>query len=248
MQADGGATGRCIECGATFRRSGADNAFMCNDCRDEAGDGGGAHVPLADADAADPVLLQGLQDMGFAEHHARAALERTGNRSLEAAIDYISANIAGLGALPSAAKAPLSAHALGPDGLNAVLLRLVATSGAEQLCRCAGVCRMWYAEAVNEELWQVLLRRRWGEAADEIRESWQPGAAEAAMSSRALYVRSVTTRVLSWGQGARSQEEVGMFVCAQLCTCTCFCVYTRKHNAYICTHMVCVCVCVCVCV
>ena len=98
------------------------------------------------------------------------------------------------------------------DGLNAVLLRLVATSGAEQLCRCAGVCRMWYAEAVNEELWQVLLRRRWGEAADEICESWQPGAAEAAMSSRALYVRSVTTRVLSWGQGARSQEEVGMFV------------------------------------
>jgi alpha-tubulin suppressor-like RCC1 family protein len=162
-----------------------------------------------DAEAADPVLLQALEDMGFAEEQARVALERTGNRSLEAAIDHISAKMAGLGAGPGAAKARLSARALGPDGLNAVLLRLVATCGAEQLCRCAGVCQMWYAEAVNEELWQVLLRRRWGEAADEIRASWQPGDAEAAMSSRALYVRSVTSQVLSWGQGARCQEEVG---------------------------------------
>jgi len=54
-----------------------------------------------DAEAADPVLLQALEDMGFAEEQARVALERTGNRSLEAAIDHISAKMPPCRAGPS---------------------------------------------------------------------------------------------------------------------------------------------------
>jgi hypothetical protein len=75
-------TGRCLECGAAFQRgAGSGNAlFMCDDCRDEAGED---HILLDDDSTADPVLLTNLKDMGFGEREARLALERTGNQNLE---------------------------------------------------------------------------------------------------------------------------------------------------------------------
>ena len=75
-------TGRCLECGATFRR-GEDSGnalFMCEDCRAEASQD---HIMLDDDATADPVLLCNLKDMGFGEREARLALERTGNQNLE---------------------------------------------------------------------------------------------------------------------------------------------------------------------
>jgi len=55
--------------------------------------------------APDPVLLKNLVDMGFAEAEAQTALERTDNRSLEVAIDFIMNNPtpAGSGSAPAAA-------------------------------------------------------------------------------------------------------------------------------------------------
>ena len=126
----------------------------------------------------------------------------------QVAIDFISTRMKELtvGA-PSTAK---RAHttALSADGLHAVLLRVVATGSAEQLACCSGVCRMWYEESTNPELWKLLLLWRWGEGAQHLIESLPPGSREAAMTYRALFIRSLTTQVLSWGQGARSEEEV----------------------------------------
>ena len=69
---------------------------MCADCREEVGNGSSGHVLIQDSTAADPVLLLNMKDMGFAERDARLALERTGNRSLEAAMDFISTHVKGL--------------------------------------------------------------------------------------------------------------------------------------------------------
>jgi hypothetical protein len=198
-----GLEARCLECGVVFWHDASERAFTCADCRQEEGEEmGGAHV---DSNAADPVLLQNLQDMGFAARDAQIALERTGNLNLEVAIDYISSQLKGLKVEASAPPSRTSLAALGTDGLNAILLRLVATATAEQLSCCTVVCRTWYAEAVRDELWEVLLLRKWGETARNILKSLAPR--EIAMSYRALYVRSVTTQVLSWGQGSRSEEE-----------------------------------------
>jgi len=200
--------GRCLECGATFQRPFDGHVFLCNDCQ-RAGEDGAQFVH---ADLADPVLLQNLQDMGFKERDARTALEQTNNCNLEAAIEFISNKIKGLrstgqtGTLPAASAC---GFALDADILSAILLRMVATCSAEQLSRCAGVCQMWYVEAATDELWGKLLLRRWGEAAHAILGSLLQDSREASMSYRAQYVRSVTSSVLSWGQGARRMEDVG---------------------------------------
>ena len=57
---------------------------------------------------ADPVLLQNLIDMGFEEAASRAALERTSNRSLEFAIDFIMNNPSSQTVQPSSSAQPSS--------------------------------------------------------------------------------------------------------------------------------------------
>jgi hypothetical protein len=58
--------------------------------------------------AADPVLLQNLIDMGFEEAASRAALEQTSNRSLEFAIDFIMNNPSSQTVQPSSSAQPSS--------------------------------------------------------------------------------------------------------------------------------------------
>jgi hypothetical protein len=95
--------------------------------------------------------------------------------------------------LPTSSAPPSTSAELDADTLNAILIRLVAGSGtAEQLCRCSAVCRTWYAGAINDELWRMLLRSRWGEGVQALDDTQQ--------SYRAQYIRSVTTQVLIWGQ------------------------------------------------
>lgn len=90
---------------------------------------------------------------------------------------------------------------LDADTLNAILVRLVGTGTAEQLGLCSCVSRTWYAGALNDELWGTLLVRRWGPLSQE-------GHIEPPMSYRSRYIRSVTTQVLVWGQGAWQQDGV----------------------------------------
>ena len=198
--------GRCLDCGVTVPHNAGSRAFRCADCADEAA-----------AEAADPVLLASLRAMGFAERAALRALMHTGNRNLDAAIEWIAATqvvspdeVAAPAQAPTGIQASLAA--LGEDGLAGILLRLVASGSAAQLSRCSLVNRLWYAEAVRDELWLVLLRRRWGDAAEVPRSGGAQRpvhAQEAALSNRALYIRSVTTQVLTWGQGAVREDELG---------------------------------------
>lgn len=157
------------------------------------------------------VRIQNLIDMGFHETAGRTALEQTGSTSLEVAIDYINTmKTMDPKARVEQARNRADINAiLDADGMHAILLRMVATCTAEHLNRCASVSRMWYAEAVDEELWRALMLRKWGEAAPQILDILQRDSIDASLSFRALYVRSVTTQVLSWGQGSRRQEDVG---------------------------------------
>jgi len=100
------------------------------------------------------------------------------------------------------------------DTLNAILVRLVAevSSTALHLITCLGVCRLWYAGALNDELWRVLFLRKWRDKAQtrfiepdvnhtqywHEHPQWEP-----VLSFRAKYIRSVTTQVLVWGQAER---------------------------------------------
>jgi len=97
---------------------------------------------------------------------------------------------------------------LDADTLNAILVRLVSTGTAEQLSLCACVSRTWYAGALNDELWEILFVRRWSPMAIQEAQTLAEDANEARMSHRAQYIRSVTTQVLVWGQGAWQQEPV----------------------------------------
>ncbi len=103
--------------------------------------------------------------------------------------------------LPTSSAPPSTSAELDADTLNAILIRLVAGSGtAEQLCRCSAVCRTWYAGAINDELWRMLLRSRWGEGVQALDDTQQLGETGPLLSYRAQYIRSVTTQVLIWGQ------------------------------------------------
>jgi hypothetical protein len=72
----------------------------------------------------------------------------------------------------------------------------------EQLSCCACVCQSWAAASLDDALWRVLLLRRCGDGTEamlEALEAAQRAAREPALSFRALYIRSATTRVLLWG-------------------------------------------------
>ena len=76
---------------------------------------------------------------------------------------------------------------------------------AETLSRCACVSRVWHASANNEDLWRGLIRHQWGEHVVKTLSH-----SERTVSARALYIRSVTSRVAYWGApGACSQQTVG---------------------------------------
>jgi len=102
------------------------------------------------------------------------------------------------------------ASALDADTLGAILVRLVAECGtAEQLVYAGNVCKMWYSCSLNESLWRVLLVRRCGEGGEEMvdgLEASQRAGRDGVMSSRAQYIRSVTTQVLLWGQCASEED------------------------------------------
>ena len=103
--------------------------------------------------------------------------------------------------LPTSSAPPSTSAELDADTLNAILIRLVAGSGtADQLCRCSAVCRTWYAGAINDELWRMLLRSRWGAGVQALDYTQQLGETGPLLSYRAQYIRSVTTQVLIWGQ------------------------------------------------
>ena len=97
---------------------------------------------------------------------------------------------------------PAGAAGLDGDTVDQILARLVSSGTAAQLSRCACVCTLWAAASMDDALWRVLLLRRCGDGAEamlEALESAQRAAKEPAASCRALYIRSVTTRVLLWG-------------------------------------------------
>jgi hypothetical protein len=50
--------------------------------------------------------------------------------------------------------------------------------------------------------------RKWAETALHILDILQHDSIDASLSFRSLYVRLVTTQVLSWDQGSRRQEDV----------------------------------------
>ena len=105
------------------------------------------------------------------------------------------------------------ASGLDSDTLDAILVRLVAGNGtAKLLASCACVCKLWWIGCQNDELWHALLVQRIGNSAHEILDAMKTSqrARQAPMLSfRALYIRSVTTRVLLWGHCARSEDEAG---------------------------------------
>jgi hypothetical protein len=84
---------------------------------------------------------------------------------------------------------------LDTDSLHHVLLRLAECGAAKQLVACSRVCRLWYAGVLADDLWRLLLSAKWGPL----------GVADGRGSHRSRYVRSVTTRVLVWGQGVKSE-------------------------------------------
>ena len=93
------------------------------------------------------------------------------------------------------------------DTLDDILVRLVAGHGtAQNLSCCARVCRLWRAGCESDALWRELLRRRCGAGGEEILcavESSQLAGREQTMTFKTLYIRSVTTRVVVWGQAER---------------------------------------------
>ena len=96
---------------------------------------------------------------------------------------------------------------LDSDTLDAILVRLVAAHGtAQHLACCARVCTTWRAGSNNAVLWRSLLVRRCGDAGEEILaavESSHAAGREPVLAYKALYIRSVTTQVLMWGQAER---------------------------------------------
>lgn len=96
---------------------------------------------------------------------------------------------------------------LDSDTLDAILVRLVAEHGtAQNLVCCAQVSRLWRTGSDNDVLWHSLLVRRCGDAGQEILaavESSQAAGREPILAYKALYIRSVTTQVLFWGQAER---------------------------------------------
>ena len=99
---------------------------------------------------------------------------------------------------------------LDSDTVDAIFARLVSSGTAEQLCRCACVCTLWAAASMDDALWRVLLLRRCGGGAGAMLEALdaaQRAAREPAASCRALYIRSVTTRVLLWGHCDEAGED-----------------------------------------
>jgi alpha-tubulin suppressor-like RCC1 family protein len=94
---------------------------------------------------------------------------------------------------------------LDDDTVGAVLARLVATSQgtARHLRCCAQVCRLWHAGSESDALWRSLLVQRCGSAMLAAVEESQRAGREPTLTYRALYIRSVTTQVLMWGQAER---------------------------------------------
>ena len=75
---------------------------------------------------------------------------------------------------------------------------------AETLSRCACVSRVWHASANNEDLWRGLIRHQWGEHVVKTL-----SYSERTVSARALYIRSVTSRVAYWGAPGACSEDGG---------------------------------------
>lgn len=90
---------------------------------------------------------------------------------------------------------------LDADSLNQIMVRLVSTGTADHLSACSCVCRAWYMGSLNEDLWRILLLRKWGP------DACQETQTDRAHCHRSSYIRSVTTRVLIWGQGGKCETD-----------------------------------------